>query len=294
MNPLATLQDMALFVEVARTLSFSRASGHLGMPPATLSRRIATMERRLGVRLFDRSTRRVALTATGQRYYERCAAVVDEARLAHEALRETGELASGRIRVSMPVDLGLHWIGPLLPEFSRLYPGIALELDLSPRKIDLIEDQTDVAIRLGAIKGDRLVVRRLGETSQGVFAAPAYLERHGRPLIPEDLAMHECLYVPTGAQPVRWRLGRGSETVEVEVRGRYCLNNVGLMRLLAESGLGVAVLPLRLCDESVAAGRLQPLLEDCTMPAHAIHAVMSSHLQPAAVRAFVAFLAERL
>ena len=114
------LDDMALFVEVARATSFTRASAQLGMPGATLSRRIAAMEQRLGVRLFDRSTRHVALTEPARRYLERCERVVDDARLAEAALRDVAERPIGHLRVSMPVDLGLHWVGPLLPDFARM------------------------------------------------------------------------------------------------------------------------------------------------------------------------------
>ena len=120
---------MTLFVGVARTGNFSRASLALGVPGATLSRRIAAMERQFGVRLFDRTTRRVELTAAGRRYFERCGHLVDEARLAQEALRDDARRPSGHVRVSMPVDLGVYVIGPLLPDFVRQYPGITFDLD---------------------------------------------------------------------------------------------------------------------------------------------------------------------
>ena len=149
MKNLSVLHDMALFVEVARTGSFSRASLSLGMPGATLSRRIAGMEKQLGVRLFDRSTRRVELTTAGRRYFERCAALVDEARLAEEARKEVASHADGHLRVSMPVDLGVHVVGPLLPDFARAYPGITFDIDLSPRHAEVVGEHADVAIALG-------------------------------------------------------------------------------------------------------------------------------------------------
>jgi len=162
MGDLSALHDMTLFVEVARTGNFSRASRNLGVPGATLSRRIAAMEREFGVRLFDRTTRRVELTDAGRRYFERCAHLVDEARLAQEALRESAALPSGHVRVSMPVDLGVFVIGPLLPEFARQFPGISFDLDLSPRHTDLVGEHVDVAIRLGGVKDEQLVARRIG------------------------------------------------------------------------------------------------------------------------------------
>ena len=144
MSDLSALHDMTLFVEVARTKNFSAAGRRLGVPAATLSRRIAAMEREFGVRLFDRTTRRVELTEAGARYFERCAHLADEARLAQESLRETATRPGGHLRVSMPVDLGVYMVGPLLPEFTRQFPGITLDLDLSSRHADHV----DVAIRL--------------------------------------------------------------------------------------------------------------------------------------------------
>lgn len=294
MVDLVSLSDIALFVEVARTASFSRASTNLGVPGATLSRRIAAMERRLGVRLFDRTTRRVELTEPARRYFERCEHLVDEARLAHEALRAATEQPSGHLQVSMPVDLGVHWIGPLLPEFARLYPGISFELDLSPRHSDLVGEHVDVAIRLGSVKGDQMIARRIGDIRQALFAAPAYLDRRGRPRRPADLVEHDCLHVATPSHSAQWRFNKGNSTMEVTVRGRFELNNVGLMRLLAERGMGVAMLPPVLARESVIAGRLEQILAEFELAALPLHAVMSSRLQPAVVRAFVDFVASRL
>ena len=144
---------MTLFVEVARAGNFSRASAHLGVPGATLSRRIAAMEREFGVRLFDRNTRRVELTDAGRRYFERCTHLVDEARLAQEALRESAALPTGHVRVSMPVDLGVFVIGPLLPEFARQFPGISFDLDLSPLPDDaIVYDRVYAPLPTGLLK----------------------------------------------------------------------------------------------------------------------------------------------
>ena len=289
-----TLDDMALFVEVARARSFARASAVLGVPPATLSRRIAAMERRLGLRLFDRTTRRVELTESARRFFDRCEFVVDEARLAHEVLRESAHGLVGRVRVSMPVDLGVAWIGPAIPEFVRLHPGVNLELDLSPRAADLAGGQADVAIRLGAVQDDKLVARRIASIPQALYASPAYLERRGRPRQPMDLQSHDCLHVGGSGRGARWRLTGSGRSVEVTVRGPVTLNNVGLMRVLAERGLGVAMLPPRLAIDAVAAGALEPVLGGWAPPALPVHAVTSSRLQPAVVRTFVEFVAGRL
>ena len=294
MNDLSVLHDMTLFVEVARTCNFSRAGANLGVPVATLSRRIAAMEQRFGVRLFDRTTRRVELTDAGQRYFDRCGDLVDQARLAQEALRDAAEGLTGNVRVSMPVDLGVNHVGPMLPEFTRRFPGITFELDLSPSHRDLVGEHVDVAIRIGAVKGDQLIVRRIGTVEMLMFAAPTYLERRGEPQQPADLVEHECFNLLAPGREARWRLLRDGAAMEVTVRGRLATNNLGLMRLLAERGLGIAVLSHALAREAVNAGRLVQVLPGWTLPPLPVHAVMSSRLQPASVRVFLDFLAARL
>ena len=294
MSNLSALHDMTLFVEVARTGSFSRASANIRVPGATLSRRIAAMEREFGVRLFDRTTRKVELTEAGRRYFERCESLVDEARLAQEALRDAAKGLTGHVRVSMPVDMGVNHVGPLLPEFARRYPGISFELDLSPSKRDLVGEHVDVAIRIGAVKGDQLIVRRIGTVEMLMFAAPVYLERHGEPQQPADLVEHECITLPTPQREARWCLQRDAAAMEVTVRGRFTVNNLGLMRMLAERGLGIAVLSHTLAREAVNAGRLVQVLQGWALPPLPVHAVMSSRRQPASVRSFVDFLAARL
>ena len=294
MNDLSVLHDMTLFVEVARTGNFSRASTKLGVPGATLSRRIAAMEQRFGVRLFDRTTRRVELTEAGRRYFERCGDLVDQARLAQEALRDAAEGLTGNVRVSMPVDMGVNHVGPLLPEFTRRFPGITFELDLSPSHRDLVGEHVDVAIRIGAVKGDQLIVRRIGTVEMLLFAAPTYLERRGEPQQPADLVEHECLNLPAPGREARWRLLRDGAAMEVTVCGRLATNNLGLMRMLAERGMGIAVLSHALARDAVNAGRLVQVLPGWTLPPLPVHAVMSSRLQPASVRVFLDFLAARL
>ena len=294
MGDLSALHDMTLFVEVARTTSFSRASRNLSVPGATLSRRIAAMEREFGVRLFDRTTRRVELTEAGRRYFERCGHLVDEARLAQEALRETAAQPSGHIRISMPVDLGVTAIGPVLTDFARQFPGISFDLDLSPRNADLVGEHVDVAIRLGTVRNEALVARRIGSVEQRMFASPAYLALRGMPTQPADLVEHECILLRSAQRQALWRLQGDADMAEVVVRGRFMLNNVGLMRVLAERGMGIAVLDPSLVRESLANGRLSQVLPEWAAPRLPIHAVMSSRIQPASVRALLDFLVARL
>lgn len=291
----AGLQDIALFVEVARSRSFSRAAEQLGLSTATLSRRIAALEQQCATKLFNRTTRRVELTNAGERYFERCQHLVDEARRAQEALFSEARRPSGHLRLSMPVDLGVDLIGPMLPQFARLYPGITFEVDLSPQHRDLSAEHVDVALRLGTVRDAALVSRRVGWMEQGLFAAPGYLERRGSPVQPAELVDHECISVGgAGKASVAWRFERdGQRAVTVAVRGRFCVNNHGLMRTLAERDVGIAALAPRLCRQAIGEGRLVPLLADWVVPRLGVYAVTTSRLQTAAVRAFVDFVGDR-
>lgn len=286
----ANLQHMALFVEVARARNFTRASAKLGVPTPTTSRAIAAMERRFGVRLFDRTTRKVELTDAGQRYFDRCAPLVDAARLADEVLREAATLPTGLVRVSMPVDFGVQIAGPLLAEFALMNPGISLDLDLSPQHSDLISEHVDVAIRFGAVEDDSLVARRLGWIERSLFASGAYLQRCGTPQQPDDLAEHQCILVLGSKRHVKWRLTRGENMVEVAVGGRVAANNHALMQELAERGLGIAALTPSLVRAALRAGRLVPILQAWSLSRMPVNALTTSRLQPACVRALIDFL----
>lgn len=294
MQNLSTLHDMVLFVEVARAASFSVASRNLNVPGATMSRRIAAIEREFGVRLFNRTTRQVVLTEAGQLYFERCGPLVDEARLVQESLRETAAQPIGHIRVSMPVDLGVTVLGAMLSDFARQFEGITFDLDLSPRYTDLVGEPVDLAIRLGKVTNEQLVARPLGHIDQRLFAAPGYLALHGVPVKPADLMHHECILLRGNQLQAVWRLQCESEAAEVPVRGRFMANNVGLMRVLAEQAMGIALLAPILVKEHLADGRLVPVIPAWRGPRLPIHAVMASRLQPARVRALLDFLAARL
>ena len=294
MGDLSALHDMTLFVAVARTGNFSRASANLGVPGPTLSRRIAAMEREFGVRLLVRNTRLVELTDVGRRYFERCAHLVDEARLAQEALRESAALPTGHVRISMPVDLGVLVIGPLLPEFARRFPGISIDLDLSPSHTNLVHEHVDVAIRLGNVKDEALIARRIGTIEQALFASPTYLDLRGRPNEPIDLVTHECILVRNSQHQAMWQLQRDNESAQVAVRGRFMVNNMGLMRLLAERGMGIAALAPILVSEAVAHGVLAQVLPEWVVPRLPIQAVTTSRLQPLSVKVLIDFLAVRL
>jgi DNA-binding transcriptional LysR family regulator len=288
------LEDMTFFVEVARASSFTRASHATGIPIATLSRRVALMEKRAGVRLFQRTTRRLALTEPGRRYFERCERIVQDAAAAQDVLKESAEQLTGHLRVSMPVEFGLTLIAPAIDEFARLYPGITIEAELSPRPADLANQAIDVSIRLGELKDTSLIVRRLGNAARLLYASPAYLARHGTPEHPRDLTDHPCILQTYMAKPGIWRLVSGRKSTDVQVKGRFATNNISMTLKFAEQGHGIAVLSPPIARPSLDAGAIRQVLNEWSFPPMPVHAVMTSRLVPARVRAFVDFLASRL
>lgn len=288
------LQDMIFFVEVARALNFTRASKTSGIPLATLSRRVALMEKRVGVRLFQRTTRRLALTEPGKRYLERCERIVQDAAAAQEALKEAAERLTGRLRLSMPVELGLTLIAPIIDEFARLHPEITFEADLTPRPANFVDENIDLSIRLGEISNPSLIARRLGSAARLLYASPSYLARYGEPQHPRELARHECILQSYMAQPGVWRIVSGKRSFDVNVHGRFSTNNVSMTLKFAEQGHGIAALSPPNARQSFDSGAVRQILMDWSLPSMPVHAVMTSRLVPARVRAFVDFLANRL
>lgn len=289
------LNDMALFVEVARAMSFRQAASALGMPNSTLSRRVSALEKAIGLRLLHRTTRKLELTEAGQLYFERCKRIVDEARLAHEQLGGLLAEPSGVLRASLPVDFATTYLAPLIAEFARRYPGLRFEFDLTPRRVDLVTEPYDVAIRIGESPDSALIARLLASLPTHLYASPGYLARAGEPAQPSDLASHECLGF-RAARPMLWRLSRtdGAATAEVEVAGRFQLNSVGMMRRLATLDLGLVVLADAMAADDVAAGRLRQVLPDWQGPLAPVYAITETRLLPAKTQRFIEFLRERL
>ena len=200
----------------------------------------------------------------------------------------------------MPVDFGLHVLGPLLYEFGLRYPLITFEFDLSSSHRDLAEGKIDVAFRLGEVKEDQLVARRIGFVRRKLFAAPSYLKSRGHPLQPTDLTAHLCIGVPSGASGMVWRLSGGEgransvSSVEVHVQGRFLTNNVGMMRMLAERGGGIAALDPTLLVDALDRGALERVLPDWEFPPFPLYAVTTSRMQPARVKLMLDFITPRL
>lgn len=285
------LNDMALFVEVAKAMSFRRAADAAGVPNSTLSRRISALEKAIGLRLLHRTTRRIELTEAGQLYYERCRRIVDEARLAHEQLGGMLAQPSGVLRASLPVDFANIFLAPLIVEFARRYPGITFDFDLTPRAVDLVSEPFDVAIRMGEPKDSNLVARLLARLPGHLYASPGYLAAAGEPTHPSELAQHECLGFPKSGA---WLVQNDQETVEIKVGGRYVLNSVGMIRRLATLDQGIVLLPVEVVAEDLASGRLCTILPEWQGKSVSVYALTETRLLPAKTQHFIEFLRERL
>ncbi|WP_131108729.1 LysR family transcriptional regulator [Pseudomonas sp. Sample_10] len=287
------LNDMALFVEVVKARSFTRAAETLGIPNSTLSRRISELEKGIGLRLLHRTTRKIEPTEAGQLYFERCKRIVDEARLAHEQLGEILARPSGLLRASLPVDFATVYLAPLIAEFSQIYPGINFEFDLSPRQVDLITDPVDVVIRMGEPANSNLIARKLASLRRGLYASPRYLEISGEPGHPSELVNHECLRL-RGQGAGRWTLSCSSERLDVDVGGRFELNSVGMLRRLASLNLGVALLPEGIAAQDVSDGKLRKVLPQWQALPVSVYALTETRLLPAKTQRFIEFLRDKL
>ncbi|PPC73952.1 LysR family transcriptional regulator [Pokkaliibacter plantistimulans] len=285
------LNDMALFVEVVKAKGFRSAAEATGMPNSTLSRRISALEKAIGLRLLHRTTRKIELTEAGQIYFERCKRIVDEARLAHEQLGEMLAQPGGVLRVSLPVDFAVTYLAPLITEFADLYPGITFDFDLTPRRVDLVSEPFDVAIRMGESPDSQLIARNLATLTPFLYASPGYLQQSGVPSHPQQLAQHSCLGI---LRTSTWTMFRGQDSESVTVGGRFQLNSVGMIRRLATLDRGIILMPREIVEEDLAAGRLQPILSDWHGKPMSVYAMTETRLLPAKTQRFIEFLQSRL
>ena len=288
--------EMEVFVRAVELGGFSAAARALAITPSAVSKLVGRLEARLGVRLLNRSTRQVQLTAEGGAFYERSVRL-----LADLAEAERGSAANdaprGRLSVNANVPFGEAALLPLVPAFLERYPEISLDIVLTDEVIDLIEHRTDVAVRAGPLRSSTLVARKLGATRKSILASPAYLARHGTPRTPADLARHNCLGFNRTRTLNTWPLLEGGQPVSVTAVGNAQVSDGASLQRLAVAGVGLARLALFHARDDIAAGRLVPVLEDCNPgDLEEIHAVFLGHggWLPARVRVFLDFLVENV
>jgi DNA-binding transcriptional LysR family regulator len=290
------LDDLALFLRVLDQGSISAAARSLGLSVAVASQRLKRLERTLGVRLLQRTTRRLHPTPEGLALAEHGRALVEDLEALTTGLRQSAHEVTGTLRVTLSASFGRQYISPLLPEFLERHPRVRLSVHLSDEMLDLVSAGFDLAIRIGALGDSSLVARKLAVNRRVLCAAPSYLDRHGRPRAPSDLADHQCLVlVGSNGRQDTWRMtdAHGREHV-VRVGGRFETTLGELIRDGAIAGLGISHHSLWHVHEDLRAGRLEAVLPQFPIADTGIYAVMPQRrLVPPRVRAFVDFLAER-
>jgi DNA-binding transcriptional LysR family regulator len=286
---------MLAFVRAVECNGFTAAALDLGVTPSAVSKLVTRLERKLGVRLLQRSTRRLALTAEGEVYFERVQRIVGEIADAEADVMRFGEQPRGRVRISVGTAFATYALVPALPEFTARFPEITLDLVITEYPVDLIDAGIDVAIRIGPLGDVNLVARRVGELERVISAAPAYLERHGVPKKPDDLARHNCLTLPGVAGQTEWPFRSPAGVRSVAVKGNITVNNAETLYELALLGLGVIRLSDLIVGPAIRSGRLVPVLLDVhqpePLPVHAVFAPIRR--RPPKVDALVQFLVEK-
>jgi DNA-binding transcriptional LysR family regulator len=282
--------DLMLFARVVDEGSFSRAAQRAGLPKSTVSRRIAALESQLGERLLLRTTRKLTVTDFGHSVLEHAHQVAAEVEAAASLAQHRQIQPSGRLRVAMPGDFASMVLSSLLADFIAKYPAILLELDLTPRRVDLIGENFDLALRMGELPDDAsLAARRLATFSIGLYASPHYLQRRGVPCEPEALMEHDALRLLTrSGEPDPWVLTRGDSRWEGIPPGRAAANSPDLLTRLALAGAGIAAVTDHFATPYVASGELVPVLEHWTLPTASAWAVFPGRrLMPSRTRVFL-------
>lgn len=292
------LNDMLYFAEVVERGGFAAAGRALGIPKSRLSRRVAELEGRLGVRLLQRTTRKLSLTSAGELYLRHCSAMRDEALAGEQAVAQMQTEPRGTIRVVCPITLAQSSVGQLFPRFLARYPEVRIDLQVSNRVVDLVEEGVDVALRVRPSIDDSgsLVVKQFGRTGTLLVATPALLARVGRPTGVADLARLETLAMSSVDGRTTWRLlGPGGAEHLLVHRPRYVADDLLTLKSAVLEGVGMTLLPDYMCSDSLASGRLEQVLPGWAPPHGVVHAVFPSRrgLVPA-VRRFLDFLGEHM
>ena len=293
-NKLRDLNELAVFTYVVEHGGFTAAAEATQLPKSIISRRIASLEKRLGVRLLERTTRKVHVTEIGNIYYQHCRRMIDEADNADLYVEHAMEIPRGTLRVSASVNVGQHLLAPIAAEFMAQYPEVQLELVWTNRLIDVIDEGFDLAIRVGALRDSSLVARSLGQWRLFLYASAEYLKARGTPQKPEDLQGHDCLLMSDMTGGNHWTLTMGDITERVVLTPRASVNDFETLRRMVADGGGIAILPSYMHYGDYF-NRLVRVLDDWTGPLAELHATFPSRRGATPkVRAFLDFLVVRL
>lgn len=284
------LLSMSVFVKAADLGSFTAAAAALSLSSQMVGKHVTFLEQRLGAQLLNRTTRRQSLTPIGQAYYDRCRALLAEATLAEDFVRDMNVTPSGLLRVTAPVNFGARRVAPLVTRYLDAYPGVEVGLTLTDRYVDMAHEGFDAAIRTGSLKDSGMTARRLRSDRLIACASPAYVARRGAPASPEDLASHDCLtFMLTSGTPfVVWDFSSAGQTHSVRVRSRFQVNDGRVLASAALDGFGIILQPEAVVEDDLNAGRLVRILPKHTTPSRPMHVVFSAKRPtPLKIRYFV-------
>jgi DNA-binding transcriptional LysR family regulator len=289
------LNDVAVFARVVEAGSFTGAARQLGIPKTTVSRRVGELEREVGVRLLQRTTRSLSLTDAGRLYYQESSRALRAIEDANLRLADVRAEPAGTIRVSAPVGFGNDLLADAVLDFLAAYPKAKVELRLTDDKLNLVEEGIDLAFRSGALTDSTLVARKLGTTRKILCGSPDYLDRRGAPVVTADLASHDCIIAGHAIAGARWEIEGPQGTETISVGGRIAVNTMQLVLRAAVAGYGIALLPHGLAVVAIAKGRLRRVLDQYAASVGGLYAVYPSsrHLSPA-VKAFIEVAAKHI
>lgn len=265
------LASMAIFVKAIDLGSFSAAADALGLSPQLVGKHVLALENHLGVRLINRTTRRQHVTEIGKQYYERSHYILAEVEAAEALAEETRMVPRGTLRISAPVTFGIHALAPRLPTFMNTYPEVSVELALSNRLVDVIDEGYDAVFRVGDLSDSGLIARRLGPYRLGVCASPNYLKERGIPLTPADLAEHECLIFSHTGLRTHWSFIGPKGPITIPISGKLTMDSGEALLAAAVAGHGVILQPMELLRAGIQSGLLVPLLPGYHVPTRQFH-----------------------
>jgi DNA-binding transcriptional LysR family regulator len=295
MARLPDFEGLAIFAKVIELRSFAAAAAELKLSKATVSKAVSRIEARLGARLINRTSRRLAVTDAGRQLAARAAHILAEGEAAEDAALAQATLPRGLVRLAAPMSFGVLHVAPLLPEFLAAYLDVSIDLHLSDAMVDLVGEGFDAAIRIAALPDSSLVARRLCEMHRYLVASPAYVRAHGRPKHPLHLADHRCVGYSHGTTLEQWRFTKGGKSATVLPSGQLRANNGDAMMPALIAGTGVGILPEFIVRDALADGRLERLLPDWSLSSGAVYWVTPpGGPRPKRIELLADFLADRL
>lgn len=287
------LNDLSLFIRVVETGSFTSAADTLNVQKSTISRRIAQLEDSLGVRLIQRTTRKLRLTSEGRELFERSRDLIDQLELVRDEVAADSSELRGRLRMTMPTELGVLMMNEVIASFIAKYPALEVDVELNTRNVDLVEEGMDLALRIGPLPDSSLIARKVATIDRQLYASPDYLARNGVPRTPDDLGQHQCI---TLVKPFdTWRFENWNDGEPATYGGQLRTNSISFAREMARLGVGITRMPKIFCTELEQKGELVPVLPEYQIGSSEINAIYASrrNLTPR-VRAFLDHMMQHL